>query len=296
MSKEIPYRKIYVDSRYRTKDSVSSSNFKIELPVTTQMPENTVFFITDVSISNAWKTVEEGINDSLYLLRVNPSPADASQQYLGYIIRLASSNYNPTTFATELQTRLRENTGSQSFNVSVDSTSANSGITVQNSDSNYQWKLLTDDDLIQNRHLLFGLTYDRNNLRSANDIINNIVSDDVVIGGSGSSVNSWSSGFLNLNWISNIYLCSPNMGTFDTIFAGTGAGLGNNIIKKIPVTVNYGYRIVDQFIASNEFLDCSRATWQTLEFHLRTSRGVYVPLHNTNISFSIIINRFNPNI
>jgi hypothetical protein len=296
MSKEIPFRKIYVDSRYRTKDSVSSSNFKIELPVTTQMPENTVFFITDVSISNAWKTVEEGINDTLYIFRVNPNPLNPSQQYLGHLVRLASNNYNPSTLATELQTRLRENTGSQTFVVSVDSRSANSGITISNTDDNYQWKLLTDDDLTRSRYSLYNLTYDRNNLRSANDIINNIESNDIVIGGVGSSVSSWSSDFLNLNWINNLYLCSPNMGTFDTIFAGTGAGLGNNIIKKIPVTVNYGYRIVDYFMASNDFLDCSRATWQTLEFHLRTSKGVYVPLHNTNISFSIVINRYNPNI
>jgi len=43
MSSEMPFRKIYVDSRYCTKDSTSSSNFKVELPITAQMPDNTVF-------------------------------------------------------------------------------------------------------------------------------------------------------------------------------------------------------------------------------------------------------------
>ena len=40
----LPLKKIYIDSRDRTPDSVSSSNFKIALPDTVHMPENTIFF------------------------------------------------------------------------------------------------------------------------------------------------------------------------------------------------------------------------------------------------------------
>ena len=43
MASSIPFSKIYIDSRYATKDSISSSNFKVELPITAQMPDNTVF-------------------------------------------------------------------------------------------------------------------------------------------------------------------------------------------------------------------------------------------------------------
>jgi hypothetical protein len=172
-----------------------------------------------------------------------------------------------------------------------------SGIIIQNTNQAYQWKLLTDDDLLLNRYPgMSNISYDRNNLRSANDIIRNMESDDVVIGGTGSSVQTYESGFLNLNWINNVYLCSPNLGSFDTIFAGTGAGLGNNVIKKIPIMVNYGFMNVDQFISTNEFLDCSKQTWQTLEFHLRTSKGHYVPLHGAHISFSIVLNKYNPDL
>ena len=39
----LPLKKIYIDSRDRTVDSKSASNFKIELPNTVQMPDNTVF-------------------------------------------------------------------------------------------------------------------------------------------------------------------------------------------------------------------------------------------------------------
>ena len=47
MTSVIPFRKIYIDSRFCTKDSVSSSNVKVELPITAQMPDNTVFFFVN---------------------------------------------------------------------------------------------------------------------------------------------------------------------------------------------------------------------------------------------------------
>jgi hypothetical protein len=70
----LPLKKIYIDSRDRTVDSKSASNFKIELPNTVQMPDNTVFFVTDVCVPHVWKTIEEGFNDRLYLRYNTPFP------------------------------------------------------------------------------------------------------------------------------------------------------------------------------------------------------------------------------
>ena len=61
----LPLKKIYIDSRDRTPDSRSASNFKIELQQTVQMPDNTVFYVTDVCIPNVWNTIEENFNDKL---------------------------------------------------------------------------------------------------------------------------------------------------------------------------------------------------------------------------------------
>ena len=285
---KIPFKKIYIDSKYATADSVSTSRFKVQLPQTCQLPDECSFFITDVCIPHSWKTVEEGINDTLYVLVVNPNPQTPAGTYLGYAVRLAPNNYTPSTFAEELQTRLRDNTGSSTFTVTVDGESASSGVKIENNDASYQWKLLTDDDLMRDRFFMSNLTYDRNNLRSANDILRNMESDDVVIGGIGMGVTSYSSGFLNLNWINNIYISSPNLGAFDTIFAGNGS---TNIIKKVPVLVNYGFQIVDQLMNPNEALDCSRQTLQTLEFHLKNSRNQYIPLHGAHVSFSIVFSK-----
>ena len=37
----LPVKKIYVDTKYRTANSVSSSNFKYELPYCVTLPEHT---------------------------------------------------------------------------------------------------------------------------------------------------------------------------------------------------------------------------------------------------------------
>ena len=43
MPSSLKYKKIYIDSKFRSSDSVSSSDFKIELPETMTFQENTVF-------------------------------------------------------------------------------------------------------------------------------------------------------------------------------------------------------------------------------------------------------------
>jgi len=40
----LPIKKIYIDSRHKTLDSVSDSNFKYELPYSIHLPNNAFFF------------------------------------------------------------------------------------------------------------------------------------------------------------------------------------------------------------------------------------------------------------
>ena len=100
-----PLKKIYIDSRDRTVDSKSASNFKIELPNTVQMPENTVFFVTDVCIPHVWKTIEGGFNDKLCLFTHTPSgplPAQlaiANDQFT--VITIPEGNYTLDEFSDE---------------------------------------------------------------------------------------------------------------------------------------------------------------------------------------------------
>jgi len=284
MATKIPFRKIYVDSRYCTSDSVSSSNFKVELPITAQMPDNTVFFVNDVCIAHAWKTVEPDIHDKLCLYVTKLQDGVRIRQ--SYIITLAAGNYTPTTFAAELATRLTAAVA-DTFYVQLGSDNdVTIGIsnTIANNAADTRFRILTDSEISQDAYFA-----NRNSTGTCNDIINN---EDKFSSGSG-DYKTYSSGFLSLNWINNIYISSPNLGSFDTIFAGRG---DNNIVKKVPVLVNYGYQIVDQLMSTNEFLDCSKQTLQTLEFHLKTGKGIYVPLHGAHVSFSLVFNKFNADL
>ena len=123
----LPFKKIYIDSRFRTPDSVSASNFKVELPYTLHMPENTVFFVTDVCIPNVWRTIEENVNDRIYIRYNTPEGALPVQQVIltskYRLIKLTSQNYSGQTLATEIQNQLNSISDSFiSFSVSYDTT------------------------------------------------------------------------------------------------------------------------------------------------------------------------------
>ena len=59
----LPIKKIYIDSRFKSSDSVSDSNFKVDLPVPITLPDNTVCYIGDISIPVSRYTVQAGINN-----------------------------------------------------------------------------------------------------------------------------------------------------------------------------------------------------------------------------------------
>ena len=63
----LPIKKIYIDSKFKTSDSISNSNFKIDLQNTLLFPENSCFFIDNISIPHSWYTIEENINDRIYI-------------------------------------------------------------------------------------------------------------------------------------------------------------------------------------------------------------------------------------
>ena len=101
----LPLKKIYIDSRDRTVDSKSASNFRIELPNTVQMPENTVSFVTDVCVPHVWKAVEEGFNDSLFLSYIVPGVGGSLIEQFRVVV-LEEGNYTLLELATQLQTKL----------------------------------------------------------------------------------------------------------------------------------------------------------------------------------------------
>ena len=126
---------------------------------------------------------------------------------------------------------------------------------------------------------------DQSNLNSWNDLIGNTNSPTSTY----QSGTPFTSGMLDLLTIRNIFISSPNLGSFSTM----GARGESNIIKKVPVSSDFGYMIIDSFTSPHDFLDCSRLTLGTIEFHLRDVNGRYVPLHGGHVSFSIVFSGMN---
>ena len=51
-------KKVYIDSRYKTSDSISNGGFKFEIKEALDLPERTVCYIDDISIPHSWYTIE----------------------------------------------------------------------------------------------------------------------------------------------------------------------------------------------------------------------------------------------
>ena len=62
----LPVKKIYIDTKKKTADSISNSNFQYEIPETIALPHNTIFYIDDVCIPHSWYTIEDGVNDRIH--------------------------------------------------------------------------------------------------------------------------------------------------------------------------------------------------------------------------------------
>ena len=95
------WRRIVIDSRYRTADSLSNADFRVQLPYPVQVPAGTRMYADAVSLSHSWGNIEADRNDRLY---VEELPVGATPVL--HTITLAHGNYNTTTLKTELQNKL----------------------------------------------------------------------------------------------------------------------------------------------------------------------------------------------
>ena len=265
----LPVKKIYIDSRFSTPDSISNSNFKIQLNRTIHLPKDTVFYIENFVCSHAFYTVETGINDSLYI-KINSTC---------YIIKLQTANYNGTTFATQVQTQLNSilNVFTATFNVNQNSLT----ISCTNPNSFY---IYTDTDLATNvNNTWTGTSYTSSSPLSCNDIFNSTYTNSPQF----NSTSPYTSGALEMLAFRNLYLTSPNLSSFSTM----GARGESNIIKKIPVSSDFGFLIIDSFTSTHDWLDGSSLTLNNLEFILKDVKGHIIPLHGSHVSFSIVFSK-----
>ena len=276
---------------------------------TLYFPKNTVFYIEDVCIPHTWYTIEAGFNDRLYM-RYRLIPLTNTQvsngtdnlfiavdgmgtypftDVTGWIDKyftLTPGIYNAITFAAEVQARFNSQ-GLNGYFIVAPNALTNT-ISILPTGENIYFFLPTDKDLetkLNNTWTSTTHNYDIAGIHRCNEVLNNhgFTSPMYSIPGL-TSYSMYTSNFLSLGLVRNIYISSPNLGSFTTL----GARGESNILKKVPVTSSFGSMIIDSFTSNHDFLDCSDQCLSTIEFNIRDVQGNIIPLHGSNVSFSIV--------
>ena len=287
-------KKVYVDSRFRTNDSDSNSDFKFELNEALDLPDNTVCYVDDISIPHTWRTIESYNNKFYIILRttvVNPDTT-ATYNWFPYMITIPDGNYDGYRLASGMQDLLNSIEINFTFEVKYNTATGSIKIGETTEGSGNAFDVPTD----------LGIAYwdiETNNQYPWRNIEGTIVYPDVAFPQSINGVlrntemvpvnlsfmySTYQSGFLDLLNIHNIYIHCPNLGHFNSI----GVRGENTIIKKVPVSSSFGYLIIDTVVSPHDKMDVSRQNVKTIHITLKDVSGNVINLHGANCSLSLI--------
>lgn len=287
MPSSIKYKKIYIDSKFRTYDSNSSSDFKYELPETMSFEQNTVYYLDDICIPHSWDTIIENINNKLYFKVYNINETPEIEYNL--IATLESGNYIGTDLALEIQTEMNSQAQTATTFTNLFTCTyviKTNKITVTCNSPIYAFRILTQMELKTIDWT--GAAFNRDKPNDINEIISNLDNFSKRY----NSVIPYFSGSINLQPFNNVYIHATNLGNYNTI----GCLNERTIVKKVPVSADYNHMIFDQCVLINDYNDCGGNTIKTLYFQLRSSRGDLIPLNGCNWSFSIVFSRNSPDL
>ena len=273
----LPVKKLYIDSKARTKDSKSTTNFSIDLVESLNMPEGAAFQVCDVLIPHTWYLIDEN-NCHLYFFEMNGPNGSGS-----FFITLATGSYDGPTLAGEISKGIQHNSNSFKqfrYDVTYDGATEKIHITASGKAGNvgtYQWKILTDEEV------KLSTAFPINDPQSLNKFLGNTTSKTFI-----PDDPSNSSGFfskrLQFNPIKYIFIKSANLGTFNTL----GSFGERTVIKKVPVMVPQGEMILDDTRSGNDMLSCEKQTLKRLEFTITDEVGNVLDLNGHDVSFSLI--------
>jgi len=291
-------KKVYIDSRYKSNDSVSNSDFKFELKESLDLPDNTVCYVDDICIPHTWRTIESHNNKFYIILRTevinDDHHATTTYNWFPYVLTLPDGNYNGLNLASSIQDLLNANEINFTFEVVYNTATgtikieeksegihadiafevpSDFGIAYWEAEHNgvYPWKN-TDETIVYP---------DVDNLQSINGVLRNTHFIPVSLS---YMYKTYESNFLDLLSIHNIYMHCPNLGHFNSI----GPRGENSIIKKIPVSSGFGYLIIDSVVAPHDKMDVSRQSIKTIHITLKNVSGNVINLHGANCSFSMV--------
>ncbi len=287
MSSTLKFRKVYIDTKFMTPGSNSTSDFTVELPETMYFDNNSsVFYIDDICIPHSWYSIEKDYNDKLYVFI--GSIGGSSDVNMQNILTLDPGNYTGPSLATEIRNKV-ENTNVNQLICEYDNKKNQLRFYLDPQFGiapSIGFTILTPADLKTRFNGRFTLPYDINNPNDCNEAIGNIEGGNKLY----MQYDKMEKGQVNLQPIRNIYMHSSALGNLSNI----GPDGSQTVIKKIPVTAEFSNYIFDQTVLYNDYNSCSGQTLKKLDFQFKTAKGELIPLHGLNVSFSIVFSRAHP--
>ena len=203
-------KKVYIDSRYKTNDSISNSGSKFELQRELDLPDNTMCYIDDISIPHSWHTVED-FNNKLYIQRTY-----GGFRIDGTVITIPIGNYNASRLASTIhdlvQLRYTDiNYPDDEMTCSYDTAKGTIKIT-----ATFEFQILSDFRTMA-LTLGYGNSFvwvDSNNNGTSIDV-NNLCSINELLRNYGYDLNfgtTYESGFIDLLNVHSVYIHCPNLG------------------------------------------------------------------------------------
>ena len=270
-------KKVYIDTRFKTPDSKSDSDFFIELPRSLNVPENTICYITDIVIPVSWLTIDSR-NNTLYLY-FNYDGFGPTMGHAGHTLTLPSKNYTGVSFAAALKTALNavHTVYYDKMVFDVVYNAADTEITIsQTNHFETLVYLVSSADLQAGR--LWPSAVPKANIHSMNGILR-IGTDSYKLSQAAPYVSH-----IDLLTIRNLYITSSTLASYNVV-----SNFDNDvIIKKIPVRAGPGQMLFDSADAGYDFLDVSRRALSRIDFRLQDSYGNIVNLRNNHWSFSLV--------
>ena len=268
----LPVKKLYIDSKARTKDSKSTTNFSIDLVESLNMPEGAVFQVCDVLIPHTWYLIDE-TNCKMYFDEQN-GPLNGH-----FTLTIATGNYDGPGFSREIGKELHDTPGKlYAYSVSYDDATGRIHITATGPMSGthgpFAFKIMTDKEVLEAQTLNVLVP------NSLNEFLGNTTPQM-------HNANE-SSGFfsqrLQFNPIKYLFIKSTNLGTFNTL----GSFGERTVIKKVPVIAPQGEIILDDTRSGDDMLSCEKQTLKRVEFQITDEVGNVLDLNGHDVSFSLI--------
>ena len=276
------WKRIVIDSRFKTRDSLSHSDFRAQLPYPCTLPRGTDLYCDAVSLSHCWSTVIAGKNDRLYLRETVVGSSGSPHER---IITLAPGLYNEVELKAELQTKLQTGTNLPSvYTVGLSDgklTVANS--CVKASQGYVDWHIPSDEYWLAPMHPNFPGAW-------ANELVGHLTNPSMVDGTAAiHSTQTMQCGLLDLQPHKAIYIHAPGLGE-STCMTLSGA---TDCIRRVLLGGSVQGEIVNDAMQTTMApISFGQETMlSVLHFRICGHDGRLIDMGGHDISFELIIDR-----